>query len=64
MERILIILLGIALVLVSLESRETEQRLDGERMFWRAAYRAAEKDARYKNCLELDEHHAVCERPE
>lgn len=62
-ERILIVLLGAALAVTSLHSRETEKRLDGERMFWRSLYRAAEKDAKVKRCLELDDNFVICEKP-
>lgn len=62
-ERILVVLLGLALAFTSLHSHETEKRLDGERMFWRTMYRAAEKDAKYKRCLELDDNFVICEKP-
>lgn len=62
-ERIIIVLLGIALVLTSVKSREETKKLEGQAAVWRALYRAAEKDAQYKVCSAIDDNFVICEKP-
>ena len=61
-ERIVIILLGVSLVAIGVTSRNVEKQLDGERTFWRMMYVSAEKDAKFKRCLELDDNFVICEK--
>jgi hypothetical protein len=62
MPYVVIILLGLSLVALGVKSSQVEKQLDGERMFWRTMYRSAEKDAKFKRCLELDDNFVICEK--
>ena len=61
-ERIVIIVLGVSLIALSVQAHESEKQLDGQRLFWRKMYLAAENDAKVKRCLELDDNFVICEK--
>ena len=61
-ERILVITLGVALVYTGVRAREELQVAEGQAEAWRRLYLAADSDAKYVNCLELDDEHAICEK--
>lgn len=61
-ERIVIIILGVSLVALGAKAQQNEKQLEGERLFWRRLYLAAENDAKVKRCLELDDNFVICEK--
>ena len=58
-ERVLVIALGFALVAAAMRFQEVESQAEA----WRRLYLAADSDAKYVNCLDVDNDYVICEKP-
>ena len=58
-NRILLVVTGIALVGTAVAARDASRR----ETFWREMYIGAERDAAFKNCVDVDDEHVICQRP-
>ena len=62
-ERILVITPGVPLVYTGVRAREELQVAEGQAEAWRRLYLAADSDAKYVNCLDVDNNFVICEKP-
>lgn len=58
-----LILLGLVLVASGVVGWRNERELQAQAEFWRTMYMRADHDAKYVNCLELDDNFVICEKP-
>ena len=62
-ERILIIVLGVALTYCGIRAQAKVQAAESQTEAWRRLYLQADSDAKYMNCVSLDSNFVVCEKP-
>ena len=62
-ERVLILILGVALVYCGIRAQEEVQVAESQSEAWRRLYLVADSDAKYVNCLEFDNDYVICEKP-
>lgn len=60
---VVLIVIGLALVVAAIVGVRNERYLESEAKFWRSMYLEAERDAKFKKCLDLDASHVICEKP-
>ena len=60
---ILVVFLGLALLAAAVISTINEREAVAQIEFWRRMYLAADHDAKYVNCVELDDNFVICEKP-
>jgi hypothetical protein len=63
LEYTTIIVLGLALLASGLVGKQHEDALREEVDAWRVLYERADSDAKFVNCLEVDNNYVICEKP-
>lgn len=63
LELTTIIVLGLALIASGLVGKQHEDALRDEAEAWRVLYERADSDAKYVNCLGVDNNFVICEKP-
>lgn len=61
-EPALFVVVGGILILSGYQGYRNEKSLENEAKFWRSMYLEAERDAKFKKCLDLDASHVICEK--
>lgn len=60
---IALIVVGLALMgVAAVVGVRNERHLEAEAKFWRSMYLEAERDAKFKKCLDLDANYVICEK--
>lgn len=59
----LVVIIGLFLVASAIVGWRNETQMQAQAEFWRTMYLRADSDAKYVNCLELDDNFVICEKP-
>jgi|688.fasta_scaffold461455_2 hypothetical protein len=59
----LVVVMGLFLVASAIAGWRNETQMQAQAEFWRAMYLRADHDAKYVNCVEVDDNFVMCEKP-
>jgi hypothetical protein len=59
----LVVIMGLFLVASAIVGWRNETQMQAQAEFWRTMYLRADSDAKYVNCVEVDDNFVMCEKP-
>ena len=59
----LVVIMGLFLVASAIVGWRNETQMQAKAEFWRTMYMRADHDAKYVNCVEVDDNFVMCEKP-
>jgi hypothetical protein len=59
----LVVFMGLFLVASAIAGWRKEAQMQAQVEFWRTMYLRADHDAKYVNCVEVDDNFVMCEKP-